>query len=103
MGLGNVDIYENDPLLKEYICFCYFPLIRKDLNPITNNQNVISKSRNQGPQKRQNTIFYIPHLFESPTYGTVTDSTNLNDLYASTVANVSKEYQELAREVLRGT
>ena len=37
MGLGNVDIYENDPLLKEYICFCYFPLIRKDLNPITNN------------------------------------------------------------------
>ena len=58
--LIELDIHENDPVLKECICLCFLPVIRKYLNAIKNDYTVhlISKSRNQGPRERPDTIFY---------------------------------------------
>ena len=83
-------MYENDPVLKKCMSFCFFSLIIKDLNAIKNDQNVhlISRSRYQDHRGR----------LDRPTY--------YRDMYAtidSTLADVSQEFQEFAREVLRGT
>ena len=104
--LTDLDMHENDPVLKGCIPFCFLPLIIKDLNAIKNDWNVrlISGSRNQGTRGRPDTILYLLHLFKSHNYGTVKNPTELNDMYGSidsTMTDVSQEFQEFAREVLR--
>lgn len=67
--------------------------------------HLISTSRNQGPRERPNIIFYLSYLCESSNCGIVTDPTDLHDMYASinfTMANVSQEFLDFARDVFRG-
>lgn len=105
--LVDLELYQNSPVLKDCIRFCFMSLLRHDLNSIKNDWNVhlISSSRNkQGPRGRPDTMFYLSHLFDSNNFGTNVDTAELADLYAcldTAPVDVSPEFKEFAAEVLR--
>ena len=64
---------------------------------------LISKSLNQGTRVKLDIMFCLPHRVRKSQ---VCIEADLNDMYAcmvSTLADVSPEFNEFAREVLEGT
>uniref|UniRef100_A0A7M5TXY9 Integrase core domain-containing protein n=1 Tax=Clytia hemisphaerica TaxID=252671 RepID=A0A7M5TXY9_9CNID len=100
--LTDLDLYAHDPVIVECIRFCFMALIRKDLESIKNDWNVhiISKSKNRGPRGRPDTMYYLPHLFESQSYSIDVEQEELQDLYVASefnIPDVSEEFKEFAR------
>ena len=91
-------MYENDPMLKEYIRFCF--LSRMIGMCIQYLKKVI---KTLGEDQIQS---FLPHPYKSCNYGTIIEPTYLKGMYAwinSTMAEVSQERQKFARNVLRKT
>lgn len=107
--LTDLDMFTNSPILKDCIRFCFLPLIRSDLNSIKNDWNVhliAASNNNTGPRGRPNTMFNLPHLFDSENYCSEVDPIELADLYMClkpSPVDVSPEFEEFATEVLAGT
>ena len=60
-------------------------LIREDLSSIKSDWNVhiISRSRNGGPKGRSDTMFNLPHCYNSENYLTEVDNEKTSALYAA--------------------
>lgn len=92
---------QNDPILLDCIRFCFVDLLRKDLNSIRNEWNVhiLSSSRNRGPRGRPDSMFFLPHMFDSEDYLIKVDTAEIENLYPHTQSEVkdySDEFQEFA-------
>ena len=109
LDLVDLDMFQNDPVLLDCIRFCFLPLIRNDLKSIKDDWNVhiISRSRNQGPRGRPDTMFYLPHMFDCRDYKINIEQAELNDIKTcvdgNIIRDVSEEFEEFAGEVVRGS
>ena len=106
--LADLDMFTNDPVIIECIRFCFTDIIRKDLVSIKNDWNVhiISRSRNNGTRGRPDTMYYLPHLFDTRDYKIEIDPDEFADVavcVSNDIEDVSDEFKEFAREVLRGS
>jgi len=96
-------MFMHDPVLVDCIRFCFMPLIRRDLQSIQDDWNVhlISKSQNRGIRGRPDTMYYLPHLYESEDYRIDIEQADYDDIYPCTnnnVRDVTEEFEEFARE-----
>ena len=71
----DLELYESDVVITEYIRYCFIHLLREDLNSVTNDWNtrIISKSRNCGPRGRSDSMFFLPNLFNASDYSVEID------------------------------
>ena len=70
-------------------------LIREDLSSIKSDWNVhiISQSRNGGPRGRPDTMFNLPHCYNSENYLTEVDNEETSALYAA-LDSPQEDYSE---------
>lgn len=99
---ADLDMFMHDPVLVDCIRFCFMPLIRRDLQSIQDDWNVhlISKSQNRGIRGRPDTMYYLPHLYESEDYRIDIEQADYDDIYPCTnnnVRDVTEEFEEFAR------
>lgn len=106
--LVDLDMFNCDSVIIECIRFCFLPLIRKELNSVKNDWNchIISKSRNQGPRGRPDTMYYLPHLFDTQDFKVNVPREDFADIEMcvnGNVNDVTEEFNEFAIEVTAGT
>ena len=82
-------------------------LIREDLSSIKSDWNVhiISRSRNGGPRGRSDTMFNLPHCYNSENYLTELDNEETSALYAaldSPQEDYSEFFDDFANLALHG-
>lgn len=106
--LSDLDMFASDPVIIECVRFCFMNLIRKDLVSIKDDWKVhiISRSRNNGNRGRPDTMYYLPHLFDTHDYKIEIDSDEFAEVAACVnhdIEDVSNDFKDFACEVIRGS
>lgn len=98
----DVDIlFTSDPVMLDCIRYCFMALIRKDLKSVSEewNAHIISRSRNGGPSGRPNTMYFLPHLYETQNYLQHVENDEYSDfspIIEHEKRDYSVEFQEFA-------
>jgi len=98
----DLGIYDSSNVfLLECIRFCFMKLIRKELKSVTQewNQHIISKSKNDGPRGRPDSMFFLPHLYDTHSYLEDVDQEEVDDFLPAVnnlPRDVSFEFEEFA-------
>ena len=102
----DLDVYDpSDPVILDCARFCFMGILRKELLTVANdwNQHLISKSKNDGPSGRPDTIFFLPHLFETQNYLQNVDSSEVNEfqpIISELPPDFSKEFQDFLEIIM---
>ena len=94
----------SDPVHHECIRFCFMQMLRDELHQVAEmwNQHLIASSKfgnSSGPRGRPDSIFFLPHLFDSEDYKTPVVSDEIDEfLNKSTMCaeDFSKEFEEFS-------
>ena len=66
-----LELYDpSDPVQVDYLRYCFMNILRNQLYTVAVewNHHVISKSVNSGPNGRSDTVFFLPHLYNSNSF-----------------------------------
>ena len=92
-----------DPCNVDCIRFCFIHLIREDLNEVANewNQHIISSSLNGGPRGRPDSMYFLPHLFDTEDHLQPVDFQVVDEFVEMTSdvrlpSDFSEEFKEFA-------
>lgn len=91
----------SDPVHHECIRFCFMQMLRDELHQVAEmwNQHLIASSKfgnSSGPRGRPDSIFFLPHLFDSEDYKIPVVSDEIDEfLNKSTMCaeDFSKEFE----------
>ena len=105
--LVDLNLFTNtDSVLVDCIRFCFMKLIRQEVESIRDEwgAHIISRSRNNGPRGRPDTMFYLPHLYNANECIVPVNLDEVDQFYAcvnnSTVDDVSPEFKEFAETLI---
>ena len=95
----------SDEAVLECMRFCLMTLIREDLSLIKSDWNVhiISRSRNGGPRGRTDTMYNLPHCYNSENYLTEVDNEETSALYValdSPQEDYSEFFDDFAKKIV---
>ena len=104
--LVDADVYDpSNIFMLECARFTFLSLMRKELKELAMewNQHIISKSKNTGPRGRPNTMFFLPHLYNSQSFLQEVETENLSEfdeIVTNLPKDVSDEFNEFALTVM---
>ena len=104
----DLELYNpSDPAQVDCLRYCFMNILRKELYAVAVewNHHIISKSINGGPNGRPDTMFFLPHLYNSDNFLENVDLQEVEAIYphvTDTPRDFSDEFQEFADFALQG-
>ena len=104
--LSDLELFSrDDPVIVDCARFCFIEFIRDELQSIMDDWNVhiISQGRSTGPRGRPDTMYFLPHLYDTIDYATPITEEEVNEFRPSVSHNLrdySKEFEEFANLVM---
>ena len=103
-----LELYEpSDSVQIDCLRYCFMNILRNELYIVAVewNHHILSKSINIGPNRRPDTMFFLPHLYNSGSFLENADLREVEAIYPhviDTPRDFSDEFQEFAEFVLQG-